>query len=152
MHLFGGHPAPNRPRDRCLMAAKPLIAIVGPTASGKSALAMELARRHQGEIIAADSRTVYKGMDIGTAKPSPADQRQIPHYLLDVVEPNEPFTAADFQRLATAAITEIQDHDHLPLMVGGTGLYLDAVLYDYRFPGDASGADRAELAELSLAA
>jgi tRNA dimethylallyltransferase len=87
--------------------SRPFIAIVGPTASGKSALAMELARRHNGAIIAADSRTIYKGMDIGTAKPSAADRERVQHYLLDVVEPGESFTAADFQTAFSQAVEQI---------------------------------------------
>jgi tRNA dimethylallyltransferase len=111
----------------------PLITIVGETASGKSALAIELARHFNGEIICADSRTVYKGMDIGTAKPSTADRAEIKHYGLDVVRPDQKFTAADFKQLANNAIKDITNRGKLPIMVGGTGLYVDAVLYDYDF-------------------
>lgn len=113
--------------------AAPLLAIVGPTASGKTALAIDLARKYDGEIICADSRTVYKGMDIGTAKPTPAEQAAVPHHLLDVVAPDEPFTALDFKRQAMAAIDDIHARGKLPLLVGGSGLYIDAVLYDYQF-------------------
>lgn len=129
----------------------PLIAIVGPTASGKSALAMEIARQYQGEIIAADSRTIYRGMNIGTAKPSAADQAEIPHHLLDVVEPGEVFSVVQFQQRANQTIVEIESRDHLPIMVGGTGLYVDAVLYDYQFPTDTEAPARVELAKLSVA-
>lgn len=113
----------------------PLVAIVGPTASGKSALAMEIAERYGGEIIAADSRTVYRGMDIGTAKPSVVYQQRVPHHCLDLAEPGTRFTAADFQVAAGAAIKDIHSRGKLPILVGGTGLYANAVLYDYTFPG-----------------
>lgn len=121
-----------------MVANKPLIVIVGPTARGKTALAIEIARQFDGEIIAADSRTVYRGLDIGTAKPTKAEQSAIPHHLLDVVEPDERFTAADFKVRAKAAIEDIKRGNKLPIMVGGSGLYIDAVLYDYDFaPADA---------------
>jgi tRNA dimethylallyltransferase len=116
----------------------PLIVIVGETASGKSALALELAERYNGEIICADSRTVYKGMDIGTAKPTPEERTRVAHHILDVIEPDQTFTAADFKRLANEAIDDISLRGKLPIMVGGTGLYIDAVLFDYGFaPSDA---------------
>jgi tRNA dimethylallyltransferase len=107
--------------------------IVGETASGKSALAMEIARQFNGEIICADSRTVYKGMDIGTAKPSNKDRAEIPHHVLDVVEPDGLFTVADFKRLANEAIEDIHNRGNLSIMVGGSGLYVDSVIYDYQF-------------------
>ncbi len=112
---------------------KPLIVIVGVTASGKSKLAMEIARRFNGEIITADSWTVYKGFDIGTAKPSPEEQKLIKHHLLDVTTPDEGFSAAVFKRLASTAINDIQKRGKLPIMVGGTGLYIDSVIFDYSF-------------------
>lgn len=114
----------------------PLIVITGPTASGKSALALELAERYNGEIICADSRTVYKGMDIGTAKPSIADRQRAPHYLLDLVEPDQRFTAADFQRLARESIADIRARGKVPFVVGGTGLYIDGLILDYEFGDD----------------
>ena len=110
-----------------------LIAIVGPTASGKSKLALKIARKFNGEIIAADSRTVYKGMDIGTAKPTIKEQAEAPHHLLDLIEPNQKFSAGQFKKLAEKAISDIQNRGHLPILVGGTGLYLNAVLFDYQF-------------------
>lgn len=128
----------------------PLVAIVGETASGKSALGMQLAEKYNGEIICADSRTVYKGMDIGTAKPSQADQKKIPHHLIDVVLPNEPFNAADFKRLAMTAIDEIHGRDRLPILVGGTGLYVDSVLYDFTFRAPADPALRAQLQKMTV--
>ena len=111
----------------------PLIVIVGPTASGKSRLAMDIAKQFGGEIICADSRTVYRGMDIGTAKPTAKDQQEIPHHLLDVVEPGQQFNAAAFKRLANAAIRDIRRRGKLPVLVGGTGLYINAVIFDYKF-------------------
>jgi len=110
-----------------------LLAIVGPTASGKSGLAMKIALQYGGEVICADSRTVYKGMDIGTAKPSASDQKAVRHWGLDLVEPGRRFTAADFKRYADAAIADIQNRGKLPILVGGTGLYIDGVLFDFSF-------------------
>src|SRR5260221_12585582 len=101
------------------MATQPLIVIVGETASGKSVLAMELAQKFNGEIICADSRTVYKGMDIGTIKPSKTDQQKIAHHLLDVITPSQTFTAANFKKLANQAIKEINSRNRLPIMFGG---------------------------------
>lgn len=128
----------------------PLIAIVGETASGKTALAIKLAKQFNGEIIAADSRTVYKGLTIGTAKPTPQERAGIRHHLLDVVAPNESFTVADFKRLAEAAITDITNRGKLPILVGGTGLYVDAVLYDFTFAAAPDPQLRQELQTLSV--
>lgn len=118
----------------------PLIVIVGPTASGKTALAIDLAWRYGGEIICADSRTVYKNMDIGTAKPTSDEQARVPHWGVDLLEPGERFTAAHFKRYATAKIAEIRSRGNIPFLVGGTGLYVDGVVFDYEFgsAGDAS--------------
>ena len=133
------------------MAAAPLVVVVGPTASGKSALAIELAEQFNGEIICADSRTVYKYMDIGTTKPSLEDRARVPHFGLDLVEPGERFTAADFQEYANEKITEIRQRGHIPFLVGGTGLYVDGVVFDYEFlPADE--ALRAKLEKLTLRA
>jgi tRNA dimethylallyltransferase len=125
------------------MATPRLVVIVGQTASGKSALAMELARQFDGEIICADSRTVYRGMDIGTAKPSAEDRAKVPHHLLDVVDPDERFTVVEFKRLTEVAITDISVRGKLPIMVGGTGLYVDSVLFDYQFSVEGSERDPA---------
>lgn len=128
---------------------QPLIAIVGPTASGKSKLAMEVARSHNGEIICADSRTIYRGMDVGTAKPSAADRAEIRHHLLDVVTPDRRYSAVQFQQAAQAAIEDIRARGKLPILVGGTGLYIDAVLYNFEFPPNTTAGDRAVLEQLS---
>ena len=128
----------------------PLIVIVGPTASGKSALAMRAAQKYNGEIIAADSRTVYRGLDIGTAKPTSKDQATVRHHLIDIRNPDEPFSAAEFKKLAEAAITDIHARGALPILVGGTGLYVDAVLFNYRFGPVADQTLRDHLDELSI--
>lgn len=114
----------------------PLIVIAGPTGSGKTGLAIELAEKYSGEIICADSRTVYKGMDIGTAKPTLQERARVPHHLLDVVEPRERFTVHDFQQLAKEAIVEIRTRGNIPFLVGGTGLYIDSIVLDYDFSED----------------
>lgn len=128
----------------------PLIAIVGPTASGKTSLAIEVAERFDGEIICADSRTIYKGMDIGTAKPTRKEQERVPHHGLDLVEPGERFTAADFKEYALDMIAEIRGRGHVPLLVGGTGLYVDAVLFDYQFGPEANVKERGMLEAMNL--
>lgn len=120
----------------------PLIVIVGPTASGKTALAIELAEKFGGEIVCADSRTVYRGLDIGTAKPTPEDQQRVKHHLLDVVNPDEAFTVVDFQRLANQVIKDISSRGKLPFLVGGSGLYIDSVLFDYGFNSNGSSRDK----------
>lgn len=112
---------------------QPLVVIVGPTASGKSAVAMEIAERFNGEIISADSRAIFKGMDVGTAKPTIDDQRAVPHWGLDLVEPGERFTAADFKEYALNRIADIRSRGKLPLLVGGTGLYVDGIIFDFQF-------------------
>ena len=108
-----------------------IIFIVGPTASGKSSLAMEVARRHNGEIICADSQTLRKELDIGTAKPSKKDQMEIPHHMVDVIEPYADFSVTQFQAMAKKHIVDIQNRDKLPIVVGGTGLYIDSLFFDY---------------------
>ncbi len=105
-----------------------VLVIVGPTASGKTDLAIALAQRLNGELISADARQVYRHCDIGTNKPDAEELRGIPCHLIDVVDPGEPFTVADYQRLATTAITAIATRERLPILVGGTGLYIRAVL------------------------
>jgi tRNA dimethylallyltransferase len=129
------------------MASKPspLVVIVGETAAGKSALALDIAERYNGEIICADSWTVRREVNIGTAKPSVAEQARVPHHLLDVAGPNEDFTAAVFKDLAQQAITDIAARGKVPIMVGGTGLYIDGVLYDYSFLPAGDRNDRQTL-------
>ena len=134
-----------------MATAVDLLAIVGPTASGKTSLALDIAERHNGEILCADSRTIYKGMDIGTAKPTPEEQARVPHWGLDLVNPGELFTAADFQRYANKAIADIRARGKLPLIVGGTGLYVDSVLYSFSFGSKADAAKRLELENMSIA-
>lgn len=129
--------------------ATQLLTIVGPTASGKTALALDLATRFNGEIICADSRTIYKGMDIGTAKPTTAERAMVPHWGLDLVEPGQYFSVADFKRYADEKITDIRARGKLPLLVGGTGLYVDSVLYDYTFGPKADVSEREALEAMS---
>ncbi len=105
-----------------------IIAVVGPTAGGKSALALTLAERLDGEIVSCDSMQIYRGMDIGTAKPTPAERAAIPHHLIDIAEPEEPFSAVDYVAAAGEAVTDILSRGKLPILCGGTGLYLDAFL------------------------
>ncbi len=128
----------------------PLVVIVGETASGKTALSIELAKRLGGEIICADSWTVYKGFDIGTAKPTAEEQQGVPHHLLDVADPSEGFSAAVFQRMAKQKIEEIAARGSLPIIVGGTGLYADSILYDYSFLPASDPAQREVLNQMSL--
>lgn len=127
----------------------PLIVILGPTASGKTAYAIQLARLIGGEVICADSRTVYRGMDIGTAKPTEPELAGVPHWGLDLIKPDQRYSLYDFQRYATAKIAEIRQRQHVPLLVGGSGLYINSVIYDYRLVGgDYDPTTRAELEEL----
>jgi hypothetical protein len=115
------------------MLEKPVIVIVGPTASGKTGAAIDLAKRISGEIISADSRTIYKGMDIGTAKPTKDEYKKIVHYGFDLVEPDERFTVYDWKKYAEGKIDEIRSRGNYPIVVGGTGLYVDALIFDYQF-------------------
>ena len=122
-----------------------VVAIVGPTCSGKTDLALGLAQRFGGEIVCADSRTLYREMDIGTAKPSAEQRRLVPHHLLDVAQPDQPVSAAEYKRLATAAIGDIAGRDKLPIMVGGSGLYMYSVAYDFQFPAGPRSQQREKL-------
>jgi tRNA dimethylallyltransferase len=121
------------------------VFLIGPTAAGKTAVALELARRLDAEIVSADSMQVYRGMDIGTAKPTPAERIAVPHHLIDVVEVNERFDVARYVALAHAAIAGIQRRGKTPLVVGGTGLYLRALTEGLSETPDANPALRAEL-------
>jgi tRNA dimethylallyltransferase len=112
----------------------PLLVLVGPTAVGKTALAIALATSLGGEIVSADSRQVYRGMDIGTAKPTVSERAAAPHHLIDVVDPDEEFSLARYQDLATAAITSIAARGRLPILAGGTGQYLAALLEGWQIP------------------
>jgi tRNA dimethylallyltransferase len=111
------------------------LALVGPTASGKTEASVELARRLDAEIVVVDSMSVYRGMDVGTAKPSPEQRAAVPHHLLDVADPAEPFSVAQFQDLARAALREALEHARSALLVGGSGLYYRAVVDELIFPG-----------------
>ncbi|HEX5483725.1 MAG TPA: tRNA (adenosine(37)-N6)-dimethylallyltransferase MiaA [Terriglobia bacterium] len=127
----------------------PLIALCGPTASGKSALGLRLAELLNGEIINYDSIQVYRGMDIGSGKVPKEDRRRVPHHLLDVVEPYEAFTAGDYRKLALNEIGRIRDRGNLPILVGGTGLYLRALLEGlFRGPARSEGL-RVRLREIT---
>lgn len=128
----------------------PLIVIVGPTASGKTGVAVDLAEEFNGEIICADSRTIYKGMDIGTAKPTAQEQARVPHWGIDLVGPGQRFTVADFKQYAEQKIKEIRLRGRMPFLVGGTGLYIDAVLFDYEFKHDVDVTLRNRLSLLTL--
>ena len=110
-----------------------LLVIIGPTAVGKTKLSIELAKRFNGEVISGDSMQVYKGMDIGTAKIKEVEKEGVPHYLIDIKEPDEPFSVAEFQELAHTKIADIHSRGKLPIIVGGTGLYIQSVIYDYQF-------------------
>nr|WP_106784476.1 tRNA (adenosine(37)-N6)-dimethylallyltransferase MiaA [Lysinibacillus timonensis] len=110
-----------------------VVAIVGPTASGKTALSIKLAKEFNGEIINGDSMQIYKDLDIGTAKITEEEMEGIPHHLLSIKEPTESFSVAEYQQLVRDKISEIQSRGKLPIIVGGTGLYVQAVLYDFQF-------------------
>lgn len=110
-----------------------IIVIVGPTGVGKTALSIELATKLNGEIISGDSMQIYKGMDIGTAKVTKEEMKGIRHHLIDIIEPSESFSVADFQHKVRETITDIISRGKLPIIAGGTGLYITSVLYDYRF-------------------
>ena len=114
---------------------RPLVAVVGPTASGKSDLGIELALARNGEIVNLDASQIYRGMDIGTAKVSLKERRGVPHHLIDIVDVTETASVAEFQKLALAAIEEIRSRNRLPICVGGSGLYVRAVLEELDFPG-----------------
>ncbi|ACA39258.1 tRNA (adenosine(37)-N6)-dimethylallyltransferase MiaA [Lysinibacillus sp. fkY74-1] len=110
-----------------------VVAIVGPTASGKTALSIELAKKYNGEIINGDSMQVYKGLDIGTAKITEEEMEGVPHHLLSFLEPTASFSVADYQKLVREKIADIQARHKLPIIVGGSGLYVQAVLFDFQF-------------------
>lgn len=113
---------------------KPLIVIAGPTGIGKTQLAIGLTNRFNGEIVGADSRQIYRSMDIGTAKPTPAERAAAPHHLIDIVDPDQPLTMAQYQSRAYAAIDDIHQRGKVPLLVGGTGQYITAVIEGWQAP------------------
>lgn len=128
---------------------RPLIVITGPTASGKTSLAIKIAKKYNGEIISADSRAIYEGADIGTAKPTKEEQSNIPHWGIDLVKPGKYFSAADYKKYAQNKIKEIREKGHTPILVGGTGLYIDSILFDYRFGPKANKLFRFVLQHVS---
>lgn len=115
--------------------ALPTIVILGPTGSGKTGVSIKIAKELDGEIISADSRAIFKGMDIGTAKPTKEEMNGVPHYGLDLVNPDERFTVADWKKYTEEKIADIKARGKVPIIVGGTGLYIDALIYDYHFKG-----------------
>ena len=128
------------------MNEQKIIAITGPSSSGKTALAVSLAKELNGEIISVDSRQVYKGLDIGSAKPTIEERDGIPHYMMDVIEVTEPFTVADFCDGAKVLINDIISRGKLPILAGGTGLYFRTLLQDFDLPRVAPNEElRAEL-------
>lgn len=128
------------------MKKQKIIAVSGPTASGKSALALAIAEEFQGEIVSCDSMQIYRGMDIGTAKPTPEERARIPHHMIDLLSPGEDCSCADFVSAAHRCIGEILDKGRLPVLCGGTGLYMDNILFDTSF--SSAGKDPAYRASL----
>lgn len=130
--------------------SNPVLVIVGPTASGKTGLGIKLAKEYNGEIINGDSRQVYRYMDIGTAKPMKEEMQGIKHYLIDIVTPDKGFSVVDFQEHATSAIEKIQSLNKLPIIVGGTGLYIEALMYGYEPPMESDPKLREEYKRLAI--
>ncbi len=127
------------------MDLKPLVIITGPTASGKTALSVELAKRIDGEIISADSMQVYKGMDIGTAKVTNEEMQGVPHHLIDILDPREDFNVYEFKTRAKAAVDDIVSRGKIPIIAGGTGFYIQALLYDIDFTDEENEDTKPEL-------
>jgi tRNA dimethylallyltransferase len=131
---------------------KPLVILVGPTAVGKTAASIGLAKALNGEIISGDSMQIFKGLDIGTAKITKDEMQGVPHHLIDIKEPWETFSVAEFKRLADEVIADIHDRGKMPIIVGGTGFYINSVLYEYHFgEADTDEAYRAELEQYAEA-
>ena len=129
---------PDSPAVRAvsgLRDGRTVLAVVGPTAAGKSALSIALAHALDGEVVNADSMQLYRGMDIGTAKLTLAERDGVPHHVLDIWDVSEPASVAEYQRLARAAVDDILARGRVPLLVGGSGLYVRAVLEEFEFPG-----------------
>lgn len=124
----------RRPTSGNTESGSPLVVVVGPTAVGKTALSLRLAETLDGEIISADSRSFYRGMDTGTAKPTIGERARIPHHLIDIADPNETVGLAEYQDLAYEAIDDVLARDRLPLLVGGTGQYVQAVVEGWQIP------------------
>ncbi len=122
-------------------ASNPLIILTGPTAVGKTELSINLAKQLNGEIISADSAQVYRGLDIGSAKITSDEMQGVPHHLIDILEPDENFDVTVFKRLASEKVKEIYDRGHIPIVVGGTGFYIQALLYDIDFDGEDASKD-----------
>ena len=132
------------------MGKGPLIVLTGPTAAGKTALSVKLARKVNGEIISADSMQVYRHMDIGSAKIRPEEMQEIRHYMIDLLEPTEEFNVVVFQKYARKYIEEIHSRGHVPILVGGTGFYIQSVLYDIDFTENEENTPlRASLEQLA---
>ena len=130
----------------------PIVVVAGPTASGKTGLAIELAKRFDGEIVSADNMQIYKYMDIGTAKPTPAEREQCVHHLIDFLEPDSEFSVADYTELAHRVIADIYSRGKLPVMCGGTGLYINSVINDVEFGETQSDEElRCELQNIANA-
>lgn len=128
----------------------PLIVLLGPTASGKTALAIKVAKCFDGEIISADSRSIYEGLDIGSAKPSLAERSKIPHWGFDLIKPSQKFSVQDFKQYAESKIRDIRSRSKIPFLVGGSGLYIDALIFDFQFPKKADNDLRQKYNEFSL--
>ncbi|WP_216081179.1 tRNA (adenosine(37)-N6)-dimethylallyltransferase MiaA [Staphylococcus devriesei] len=132
-------------------ATKPfLVVIVGPTASGKTELSIELAKRINGEIISGDSMQVYKQMDIGTAKVTPREMSGIPHYMIDILNPDDNFSAYDFKKRAEELIEDITSRGKIPIIAGGTGLYIQSLIYDYPFDDETVSKETEELTQQKM--
>jgi tRNA dimethylallyltransferase len=133
--------SPSRTADGGFAATVPLVVLIlGPTGSGKTALSLAIGKQFNGEIVSCDSVAVYRGMDLGTAKPTAQERARLPHHLVDIADPDQPFTAGEYSRLARQALRDITSRNRLPIVTGGTGLYLRA-LTDGLFAGPARQQD-----------
>lgn len=127
---------------------KPLVVVLGPTAVGKTAIGIQLCQKLNGEIVSGDSMLVYKGMDIGTAKPSIEERQGIPHHMIDIMDPSEEYNVVEFQEKATCVIEDIQQRGKIPVLLGGTGLYIRAIIEGYQFsPANSNNVFRQQLQE-----